>query len=250
MTGLPGMLRGQERAGRGPDGLPVSRLIRAVANADAASFAAAAAALTHASMTVVDRHGMVIASSASPAPGTVQPGGPTGDIVLRDDTGLHGAIRLTSGWPGRAHTGEVHGGLGLALVKVIDSGSAASGMTVMISLLTSNWPDTSDPRSSRKPARTTCPARSARRGTAAANRRSTASPQSSHGQSSRTASSRRRGPQKPDLPVPLPAGFGAAASLRVLYVAVRAMGRPAACCHVHIVDSVVVARPIRSRLCR
>ena len=51
-------------------------------------------------------------------------------------------------------------------------------------------------------------------------------------------------------PAPLPAGFGTAASLRVLYVAVRAMGRPAARSHVHIVDSVVAARPIRSCLCR
>ena len=165
------------------------------------------------------------------------------------------------------------------------------------SLLTSNWSDTGDPRSSRRPARTTCRARSARRGTAAVDRRSTASPASSHRQSSRPASAQRPGPpevdvrytrstrqlcrafpacyptgaqavhqaarvspnrlsragalpQKPDLPVPLPAVFGTAASLRVLYVAVRATGRPAACGHVHIVDSVVAARPIRSCLCR
>jgi PucR C-terminal helix-turn-helix domain len=121
VTGLPGMLRSQERAGPGPDGLPVSRLIRAVANADAPSFAAAAAALTHASVTVLDAHGMVIASSGGSAPGTAQPGEPAWDIVLRDDAGLHGAIRLTSGWPGRAHTGELLGDLGLALVKAIDS---------------------------------------------------------------------------------------------------------------------------------
>ena len=69
----------------------------------------------------------------------------------------------------------------------------------MISLLTSNWSDTGDPRSRRRPARTTCRARSARRGTAADDRRSTASPASSHGQSGHAASSRRQSPQEVDV---------------------------------------------------
>jgi hypothetical protein len=113
--------RGQERAGPSPDGPPVSQLIRAVANADAASFAAAAVALTQASVTVVDRHGMVIASSARSALSAAQPDGPTWDIVLRDNAGLHGAIRLKSGWPVPELTEELLGDLGLALVKAIDS---------------------------------------------------------------------------------------------------------------------------------
>jgi PucR C-terminal helix-turn-helix domain len=117
VTDLNGVQPGQER----PDGLPVPRLIRAVANADAASFAAAAAALTQASVTVVDRDGTVIASSAGPAPKGTQAGRRTRDIVLRDDTGLRGAIRLTSGWPAPAHADELLGDLGLALVKAIDS---------------------------------------------------------------------------------------------------------------------------------
>jgi len=112
---------GQERAGPGPDGPPVSQLIRAVANADAASFAAAAVALTQASVTVVDRHGMVIASSAGSALSAAQPDGPAWDIVLRDNAGLHGAIRLKSGWPAPELTEELLGELGLALVKAIDS---------------------------------------------------------------------------------------------------------------------------------
>jgi PucR C-terminal helix-turn-helix domain len=121
VTGLPGELRDQERAGPGTDTPPITRLIRAVANADAVSFAVAVAALTQASVTIVDRHGAVIASSAGSAPSAAQPGGPTWDIVLRDDTGLHGAIRLTSGWPAPELTEELLGGLGLALVKAIDS---------------------------------------------------------------------------------------------------------------------------------
>jgi hypothetical protein len=58
---------------------------------------------------------------------------------------------------------------------------------VMIGLLASNWQDTGDPCGSRWPARIICRARSARRGTAADDRRPTASPASSHEQSSRTA---------------------------------------------------------------
>lgn len=118
-TGRPGAPR-QDRLGTGQRGPLVSRLIGAVANTDAASFAAAAAALTKASVTMVDRHAAVIASSAGSAPSAAQPGGPTCDIVLSDDTGLHGAIRLTSGWSASELTCELLGGLGLALVKAID----------------------------------------------------------------------------------------------------------------------------------
>jgi hypothetical protein len=119
-TDRPGAPR-QERFGPDQGGPPVSRLIRAVANADAASFAATAAALTGASVTMVDRHGAVIASSAGPAPKANQPGGPGRDIVLRDDTGLHGAIRLASSFSAPELTLELLGGLGLALVKAIDA---------------------------------------------------------------------------------------------------------------------------------
>lgn len=118
---LPGHLRGQEHAGPGAGTPPIIPLIRAVADADAVLFAAAAAALTQASVTIVDRHGTVVASSAGSAPRTAQPSGPAWDIVLRDDTGLHGAIRLTSGWPAPELTDELLGDLGLALVKAIDS---------------------------------------------------------------------------------------------------------------------------------
>jgi PucR C-terminal helix-turn-helix domain len=122
VNGLAGALAGRERSGPGSDGPPsVPRLIRAVADADAVSFAAAAAALTQASVTIVDRDGTVIASSAGPAPGAAQAGGPAWDIVLRDDTGLHGAIRLASGWPAAALADQLLGDLGLALVKMIDS---------------------------------------------------------------------------------------------------------------------------------
>ena len=121
VTGLSGMLPDQGRADPCPDGPPVPRLIRAVANADAVSFAAAAAALTHASVTVVDRGGTVIACSAGSAPAAAPLGRPAWDIVLRDETGLHGAIRLMSGWPAMTHTDELLGDLGLALVKAIES---------------------------------------------------------------------------------------------------------------------------------
>ena len=110
-------------------------------------------------------------------------------------TNIRGGAPITAGGP-------VTGALGVAgghLPVPPHPGPAASGVTVMISLLTSNWSDTGDPCSSRRPARTTCRARSVRRGTAAADRRSTASPPSSHGQSSRAASSRRRGPQGVDV---------------------------------------------------
>jgi PucR C-terminal helix-turn-helix domain len=121
VTGLTGALRGQERTGPGPDSPPITGLVQAVANADAGSFAVAAAALTQASVTVVDCHGAVIASSAGSARGAARPDGPAWDIVLRDDAGLHGAIRLTSGWPAPAQAGELLAYLGLALVKAIDS---------------------------------------------------------------------------------------------------------------------------------
>jgi PucR C-terminal helix-turn-helix domain len=121
LTGLPGEVRGQECAGPGTDIPPITRLIRAVANADAISFAVAAAALTGASVTIVDRHSTVVASSPGSAPSAAKPRGPTWDIVLRDDKDLHGAIRLTSGWPVPELINGLLGDLGLALVKAIDS---------------------------------------------------------------------------------------------------------------------------------
>jgi PucR-like helix-turn-helix protein len=119
---LAGMRRDQECTGPGLDSPPpVLRLIRAVANADAVSFASAAAALIKASVTVVGCDGTVITSCAGSVPGSGQPGRPGWDIVLSDETGLHGAIRLTSRSPVPAHAEELLRSLGLALVKAIDS---------------------------------------------------------------------------------------------------------------------------------
>jgi len=121
VAGLPRELRGQEPVGPGTDTPPITWLIRAVANADAVSFAVAAAALTWASVAVVDHDGTILASSAGPGPRAAQPSGPAWDIALRDDMGLHGAIRLTCGRSAAEFTHELLGGLGLALVKAIHS---------------------------------------------------------------------------------------------------------------------------------
>ena len=87
--------------------LPISRpvlgLIRAVVAIDASAFAAAAAALTHTVVTVVGRDGTVIASSAGQGrtgpEAAWEPACEAREILLRDEAGLHGAIRLSPSGP-------------------------------------------------------------------------------------------------------------------------------------------------------
>lgn len=125
-TELTGIFGGSQRGSQRPlSPGPVLRLIRAAVTGNARSFAAAAAALTQAVVTVVDADGTVLASSAT----KVRPRAYTGwtpadgsrDILLRDESGLRGGITLTSGPPGQARTDSLLNDLGLALVAAIDS---------------------------------------------------------------------------------------------------------------------------------
>lgn len=104
---------------------PVLGLIRAAVTGDAGSFAAAAASLTQAVVTVVDGDGTVLASSAKPVPprpdAAWAPADGSRDILLRDESGLRGAITLISGTPGQARAESLLSALGLALVTAIDS---------------------------------------------------------------------------------------------------------------------------------
>ncbi len=123
---LAGVLTDRRRTGMlPPNPLPVLRLIRAVVKGDAESFTAAAAALTQAVVTVVDGDGTVIASSIKPErarPVVVcEPAGRSRDILLRDESGLWGAIRLTSRPPAQLSADVMVSDLGLALVKSIHS---------------------------------------------------------------------------------------------------------------------------------
>jgi hypothetical protein len=132
--------------------LPIPRpalgLIRAVAAADAAAFAAAAARLTHTVVTVVGRDGRVIASSAEQArtrsEAAWEPACEAREILLRDEAGLHGAIRLSADRPASmppalGDMGSLLADLGLVLVTSIHSGRRCrtlENQLVMLSCLT------------------------------------------------------------------------------------------------------------------
>jgi hypothetical protein len=126
VTDLAGVLSDRRRTGQAAaHPLPVLRLIRAVVKGDVESFTAAAAALTQAVVTVVDGDGTVIASSIKPErarPDVVcEPAGLFRDILLRDESGLWGAIRLMSGPSAQVSADGLLRDLGLALVKSIYS---------------------------------------------------------------------------------------------------------------------------------
>jgi hypothetical protein len=99
------------------------RLIHAVVNSDAGSFATAAAALTRAAVMVLDGDGALIASSDKPGPGrrdvSSEPAGDSRDILLHDESGLWGAVRLINTPPVTAGTEGMLRDLGLTLVKSI-----------------------------------------------------------------------------------------------------------------------------------
>jgi hypothetical protein len=132
--------------------LPVPRpllgLIRAVVAADASAFAVAAATLTHTVVTVFGRDGTVIASSADQGrtrpEAAWEPACEAREILLRDEAGLHGAIRLSpdrpvSMPPALGDLGNLLGDLGLALVTSIHSGRRCrtlENQVVMLSCLT------------------------------------------------------------------------------------------------------------------
>ncbi len=124
LAGIPGDdRRASQRPPLSP--VPVLGLIRAAVTGDAGSFAAAAASLTQAVVTIVDGDGTVIACSAKPGrprpDAAWEPASDSRDILLRDESGLRGAIRLMSGAPGQGRADSLLGDLGLALVTSIDS---------------------------------------------------------------------------------------------------------------------------------
>ncbi len=157
---LAGLL-GPGRAAR--TGPPVPRpllgLIRAALAADAGAFADAAGVLARAAVTVVGSDGTVIASSmgldgARPG-GAWEPAGEAREILLRDEAGLQGAIRVSPGRLGDtpavpADLGRLLGDLGLALIRSIQSGRhqrTLENQLVMLSCLAGRdteaafWPD-------------------------------------------------------------------------------------------------------------
>jgi hypothetical protein len=105
------------------DASPVLGLIHAVANSDAGSFATAAAALTRAAVMVLDGDGALIASSDKPGPVrrdvSSEAAGHSRDILLRDESGLWGAVRLINTPSVTAGTEGMLRDLGLTLVKSI-----------------------------------------------------------------------------------------------------------------------------------
>ena len=127
---------------------PALGLIRAVVAADAAAFAAAAATLTHTVVTVVGSDGTVLASSADQARTRPEaawgPACEAREILLRDQAGLHGAIRLSpeppaSLPPALGDLGSLLADLGLVLVTSIHSGRrrrTLENQLIMLSCLT------------------------------------------------------------------------------------------------------------------
>ena len=103
--------------------VPVLELIHAVVTGDAGSFATAAAALTHVIVMVLDGDGALIASSDKPERSrrdvASELAGNSRDILLRDETGMWGAVRLLGMASVRAGTERMLRDLGLTLVKSI-----------------------------------------------------------------------------------------------------------------------------------
>jgi hypothetical protein len=124
MADLAEALSNPGRAGQAPlDPIPVLRLIHAVVTGDAGSFAPAAAALTHGGVMVVDGDGALIASSGTPEQSrrdvAWEPAAQSRDILLCDDTGLWGAVRLMHGLRIPVCRDGLLRDLGLTLVKSI-----------------------------------------------------------------------------------------------------------------------------------
>jgi len=125
-------------------------LIHAVLTADATAFAAAAAVLTHAEVTVVGSDGLALASSSGQEPQEPgsgwQPPGQAREILLRDEAGLHGAIRISpdplgSGPETSAGPGQILRTFGLALVRSVKSAArqrSLENQLVMLGCL-SGW---------------------------------------------------------------------------------------------------------------
>jgi hypothetical protein len=119
-------LRDPGRAGQAPlDPIPVLELIHAVVKGDAGSFATAAAALTHAVVMVLDGDGVLIGSSGKPELSrrdvVCEPSASSRDILLRDESGLWGAVRLINRRSVPVCPEGLLRDLGLALVKSICS---------------------------------------------------------------------------------------------------------------------------------
>jgi hypothetical protein len=134
-------------------------LIRAVLGADAQAFAAAAATLTHTVVAVVGSDGSTMACSAGRdqrRPGCAwEPAGEAREILLRDEAGLHGALRISPDLPGaspaaRADLSCLLRDLGLALLRSIQSARrqrALESQLVLLSCLSGRgdagapWPE-------------------------------------------------------------------------------------------------------------
>jgi hypothetical protein len=124
---------------------PVRELIQAVVTADASAFADAAANLTRTVVTVVGSDGTVIASSAGQRrirpEAAWEPAREAREILLRDEAGLHGAIRLSPDRPASVPPalGELASllrDLGLALVTSIHSGRRCRTLENQLVMLT------------------------------------------------------------------------------------------------------------------
>jgi hypothetical protein len=123
---LAELLSDRRRAGQVPlNPFTILELIQAVVNGDTGSFTSAAASLTEAVVTLVDGDGTVIASSVKPERAQQDVGSEAAvdsrDILLRDESGLLGAIRVMSGTSAQICADGLLSDLGLALVKSIYS---------------------------------------------------------------------------------------------------------------------------------
>jgi hypothetical protein len=131
-----------------PVSQPILGLVRAVVGGDAEAFAAAAAVLTRTVVTLVGSDGTAIASSADQRKArheaAWEPAGEAREILLRDEAGLHGAIRLSPNRPASmppalGDLGRLLADLGLALITSIHSERRCrtlENQLVMLSCLT------------------------------------------------------------------------------------------------------------------
>jgi hypothetical protein len=105
------------------DPVSVLGLIHAVVTGDTRAFAIVAAALTRAVVMVIDGDGALIASSGTPERSQLDaiwgPPSHSRDILLHDETGLRGAVRLVGGPQIPVCPDGLLRDLGLALVKSI-----------------------------------------------------------------------------------------------------------------------------------